>query len=165
MRPCSVCVHARRPEIDKALLEQATLESLAGVYGMSVASLCRHRQRHVPALLRQAKRAEVVAQAGTLFDQVEGLRDRALGILGKAEGAGSLAVALTAIREIRGILELLGKLAGDLQSGSVTINLNPEWINLRMLIVNAVQPFPEARQALLEVFSHLQGDNDESATA
>jgi hypothetical protein len=104
----------------------------------------------VPALLRQAKKAEVVAQAGDLFGQVEGLRDRALSILGKAEGAGSLAVALTAIREIRGILELLGKLAGDLQSGGVTINLNPEWIDLRTIILQAVEPYPIAAQAIVK---------------
>ena len=49
-------------------------------------------------------------------------------------------------------MELLAKLSGDIQTG-VTINLSPEWISLRTIIINAVEPYPEARGAILKAIN------------
>ncbi|MFI5165538.1 MAG: hypothetical protein ACHQQS_02875 [Thermoanaerobaculales bacterium] len=118
---------------------------------LSRMAVYRHRA-HIPAGLVPAHRAEEVSRADDLLDQVRDLQERAIGILAKAETAGDLRAATGAIREARGCLELLGKLAGELQDG-VTVNVlvAPEWLVLRGRILTALQPYPEARLALARV--------------
>ncbi|MCG0276725.1 MAG: hypothetical protein L5655_11355, partial [Thermosediminibacteraceae bacterium] len=84
------------------------------------------------------------------------LRDRALRILEKAEQAGKLKTALDGIKEARECLELLAKLQGELaQEGTINITISPEWLEIRTIILKALEPYPEARirlaQALKEV--------------
>ena len=63
-----------------------------------------------------------MANADNLLAQVQGLRDRAMGILDKAERADDHRSAIAAIREARSCVELLGKLAGELKDAP-TINI------------------------------------------
>ena len=97
-----------------------------------------------------AQAAEEVAQADDLLEQVRDLQSRALAILGKAESAGDLRTALGAIREARGNLELLARLLGELnEQPVVNLNLSPEWLELRAVIVTALEPYPEAKEGVL----------------
>jgi hypothetical protein len=82
--------------------------------------LHRHTQ-HIPGALVAAKEAGKVANAGTLLDQVQGLVVRATGILDGAERDKKHQTALGAIREVRGCLELLGKLNGELRTSASAI--------------------------------------------
>jgi hypothetical protein len=124
--------------------------ALVAEYRVSKDSLSRHKANHLPAKLVIAQAAEEVAQADTLLDQVRGLQRRALEILDKAEEAGELRTALGAIREARGNLELLAKLLGELDERPVVkLNLSPEWLELRAVIVAALEPHSEARESVL----------------
>jgi hypothetical protein len=97
-----------------------------------------------------AQAAGEVAQADSLLEQVRGLQSRAYGILDKAEGTGELRTALGAIREARGNLELLAKLLGELdERPTVNITVSPEWLELRTVIVGALEPYSDARGAVL----------------
>jgi hypothetical protein len=97
-----------------------------------------------------AQAAEEVAQADTLLEQVGDLQERALAILDKAEEAGELRTALGAIREARGNLELLAKLLGELDERPVVnLSVSPEWLELRAVIVTALEPHPEALRAVV----------------
>ncbi len=150
-RSCSICTHDARSEIDEALVAGESSGALAARYrSLSEQAIRRHRSNHLPATLAKAHEAEEVANADELLGQVRELQARALTILDKAERAGELTTALRAIREARGNLELLGKLAGELQDGAtVNLYLSPEWLELRALIVAAVEPYPEARGSIL----------------
>lgn len=148
-RKCTVCTHPDRAVIEDALLAGVPYRNIAERFGVSIAALSRHQADHVPAHLVKAQEAAEVAQADTLLAQVRDLQARALSILDKAEAAGDLRTALSAIREARGNLELLAKLLGELQQeGTVNIHLSPEWLELRALIIRAVTPYPEAAQAV-----------------
>ena len=116
MKTCAVCNHPRRAEIDRLLVEKVSLRDIAGQTGTTRSALHRHTQ-HIPGALVAAKGAEEAAQAETLLAKVQGLVKRATGILDRAEQAGELQAALGAIREVRGCLELLGKLNGELRTG------------------------------------------------
>ena len=75
---------------------------------------------------------------------------RALEILEEAQSAGDLKTALLGIREARGCLELCMKAEGQLKDGpQITIINNPEWIELRTVIVQALDPFPQAKEAVV----------------
>jgi hypothetical protein len=71
-----------------------------------------------------------------VLDQVRSLQAHALDILERAEKASDLRTALAAISQARGNLELLGKLAGELDERPVVkLYISPEWLELRAVIV------------------------------
>jgi len=156
MPQCTICGHSRRQEIDAALVAGTSLRNIAEQFSLSAAALCRHRKAHLPATLVAAQEAAEVAQADDLLSQVVTLKGRAVTILDKAEGCGDLRSAVAAIREARSCLELLGRLAGELREAQTTVNVlvaSPEWLALRTQILQALEPYPEARFRLAGVLS------------
>jgi hypothetical protein len=150
-RSCTVCVHAKREEIDRALVEGVSAAEISGRYRtVGERAVRRHRSNHLPAKLVMAEKAAQVAEADDLLEQVGDLQRRALAILDKAEEVGELKTALSAIRETRGNLELLAKLLGELDERPVVnLNVSPEWLELRTVIVTALEPHPEAMSAVV----------------
>ena len=88
-----------------------------------------------------------------------------------SSGGGSVAVAgaseaggravrpppTGAIREARGSLELLGKLAGQLQEGpTVNILVSAEWRGLQTVILKALEPHAAARLAVAEALATVE---------
>lgn len=156
-RSCTICLHAERDAIDAALLAQQPLRDIARQYRVSKDALSRHRE-HLPAALVQAKAAEDVTHADDLLAQVRDLQARALTILDTAEAAGDLKVALAAIREARGCIELFGRLAGELSDGAtVNVIVSPEWMRLRAVIIGALAPYPDARLAVAARLVDVEG--------
>jgi hypothetical protein len=151
-RKCSICGHAKLEEINAALIESRNITEIAKRFAVSHDALLRHRQSHIPAGLTKAHEAQESAKADTLLHQVVSLRDTALRILVQAERAGDLRAALQGIKEARGCLELLARLQGELQQQTLiqvgVLVQSPEWTGLRAAIVSALEPFPEARQAV-----------------
>lgn len=147
-RACTICTHPQRAEIDAALLAEEPLRIIAQRTGTSATALHRHKE-HLPRFLVKAAEAAEVAQADSLLEQVRSLQTRALSILDRADEAGDLRTALGAIREARSTLELLAKLSGELQQeGTVTLNLSPEWLSVRAVVIQALQPYPDAARAV-----------------
>jgi hypothetical protein len=137
---CRVCIHPEHTEIDQQLVSGTSLRNIAKQFGTSATGLHRHR-KHLPSRLVKAERAAQVADAGTLLDQVKNLLGNAQRLTEQAEQAQQLDVALRGIREVRGILELLGKLSGELQQNGMRIGIsvgNPQERLLALLdgIVN-----------------------------
>ena len=144
------------------------LRGIAGRTGTTASALHRHKLQHLPGrvseeLQRQqlvAPDAEAeVARESSLLDQLNDLGARAQAILERAEASDRLPTALQAIKEIRGILELLAKITGDVKQTHVNIHLHPEVVQLQALILSAVDPYPEARARLIEVFEHEGADH------
>ena len=159
-RVCTVCVHPQHKDIDNRLINGGTLRNIAEHFSLSTTSLYRHKE-HLPNTLTKARKAEEISQADGLLEQVRSLQARALNILDVAEKTGDLKTVLGAIREARGNLELLGKLAGELQAGQVVnVIVSPQWVTLRSIIIKSLEPFREAR---LAVSSALEGVEDDSA--
>jgi hypothetical protein len=147
-RVCTICNHEQRPEIDRALLASEPYRHIATRYGTSTGALQRHRE-HLPTQLVRAREAKEVTQADSLLEQVRTLQSRALSILDRADDSGDLKTALAAIREARSNLELLGKLAGELQQeGTINVTVTPEWLTLRAVVIAALTPYPDAAQAV-----------------
>jgi hypothetical protein len=134
-RRCTVCDHPERHSIDETLVSGAPYRSVAKRFELSESAVYRHKTEHVPVHLLKAREVEDVAQADDLLEQVRHLQAHALDILERAEEAGDLRTALAAISQARGNLELLGKLAGELdERPQVNLNVSPQWLELRAVI-------------------------------
>jgi hypothetical protein len=154
-RPCTICTHARRGEIEAALTAGVgSFRNLATQFGVGEAALRRHAQNHIPdaiAAAVEAQQAQIVAHGSSIITQVRDLHARALACLAAAEGDNDRRTLLGAIREARATLELVAKLEGQLQErAAVQVNVvaSPEWTRLRGVIVAALAPHPEARLAV-----------------
>lgn len=151
-RRCTICTHDDRDTIDAQLAAGTPYRHIAARFDVSTGALHRHGEQHLPEHLAKAANAEEAASAERLLNQVLELNRRAQGILDKAEAEGEHRTALAAIREARGCLELLARLLGELQTDtSITVNIveSPEWLELRQVILVALQPHPDAREAVL----------------
>ena len=135
--------------MEAALLTEEPLRNIAQRFGTSPTALHRHKDGHIQKHLVKAQEAHEVAQADNLLEQVKSLQTRALSILDRADAAGDLRTALSAIREARGNLELLAKLLGELQQeGTVNVTVSPEWLTLRAVLISALHPYPDAARAV-----------------
>jgi hypothetical protein len=149
-RRCTVYDYPKRYSIDEALVSSALYRSVAKRFQLSESAVYRHKTEHLPAHLLKAVEVEEAATADYLLDQVRSLQAHALGILERAEKSCDLRTALAAISQARASLELLGKLAGELDERPV-VNLivYPEWLEPRAMIARALEPHPAAHRAVL----------------
>ena len=155
-RTCTICRHDHRADIESALVQRQAFRTIADQFGVSKTALLRHFGDHLPAALLQAHQAADVAHADAILSQVQDLRDKALAILKKAEKQDELRTALGAIREARGCLELLGRLAGELEGhGTVNVIISPEWRIVQNVIIAALEPHQEARLAVASALGRL----------
>jgi hypothetical protein len=154
-RRCAVCDHPESHSIDDALMGAAPYRSVAKRFELSESAVYRHKIEHLPAHLLKGRNADKVARADDLLEQVRDLQTHALGTLERGEGRGS-ETALAAISQARGNLELLGKLAGELDERPV-VNLivYPEWLEPRAVIAGALEPHPAAHSAVLRTLECL----------
>lgn len=147
-RVCTICSHYDIDKIDKQILEGISLRNIAERYSLSATSVHRHK-KHLKVNLLKANEVKEMARADTLLEQVKDLQSRALSVLYKAEESQDWRAANGAIREARACIELLGKLAGELQEGTkVNIIVSAQWLELRTTIIKALESYPEAKLAI-----------------
>jgi hypothetical protein len=148
---CSVCKHPKRAEIDRLLLSgEGTNRSIAKDYGLNHNAVQRHRSRHIAPALVKAKEHREIIEANSVMGDVQMLRTRAIALLDQAESEGDVKLACTALREVRGIIELLAKVSGELETKTeINIIQNNTWIEIRTCVIDALKPYPEARNAVV----------------
>ena len=86
------------------------MRSIAGRQGLSATALRRHKVAH----LARAQEAQEIVQADSLLEKVGALLARTDAIYAESVANGDMRLALSAIREKRDCLELLGKVTGEL---------------------------------------------------
>lgn len=117
-RPCTVCHSKGRREIERRVARGEPAGSLSREFAVSDDAIERHMKNHAKkalALATEAIGARDLAAGLGLNEEARDLYDRTITILDAAEQAKKLPVALLAIREARGNLELLGKFTGKLK--------------------------------------------------
>jgi hypothetical protein len=157
-RRCTVCDHDEHHAINVALVQRDPYRNIAKQYGVSVGALSRHTQEHLPKLLVKAKDALEVAEADSLLDRIEALQSKTLATLEAVEEEGNYSVVLAAVREVRANLELIGRVTRELEAApTLNIHLNSEWLELRAVIVGALDPHPAARESVLRAIAQANG--------
>lgn len=155
-RTCTICRHFEQRTIERALISGQPLRSIADHFGVAKTSLIRHR-KHLSRSLLRAKEIKKATDADSILANVCSIQAKAKRILEKAEESGNYRIALSAIREIRGIVELLARMAGKLREGpTVNFIISPEYRRLRAALTTALTPFPEARLAVAKALRGLE---------
>jgi hypothetical protein len=135
---CSICKHPEKQAIEIALVRKIPMTRIAQQTGTGMYSIRRHAQ-HMAAsvVLRAPHEVGQTVQAVSLLDRVQGLMLEIRQIAEQAKKNKNWTSALGAMRELRGCLELLGKLSGELtaQTPGPKVSVG--------VIVNSGQPQPE----------------------
>lgn len=153
---CSICYHPEREEIEKALLSGASFRETGKRFNVSWQSVGRHqRDGHITSTLIQSKRATEIAQGDNLLSEISNLKKRGLKLLSQAEEVKDIRGACAALKECRGIFELLGKMSGELQAGRTVNNTQnvfnaPVFLEFQNTIMKALEPYPDARIAVAQ---------------
>lgn len=113
-RKCLVCESPHLKEIDRSLVAGEAYRVIAQRCAISPDAVQRHKTNHLPKALVKAKAIEEGTYGDTLLDQVRKLLNQAERLTQRAETAGSLDTALRGIAQVKGVLELLGQVSGQL---------------------------------------------------
>ncbi len=156
-RVCTICTLPadERQAIDTALIGGEPARSVASRYvtnGRPLGRMAvqRHKDEHLPQTLAKAEAAKEINRGEELLAQVQQLRNKAVSILLAAERAGDLRTALAGIREARACLELLLEAERTIdRRPQINVVLSPEWLSLRLVIVQALADHPEAQRAVV----------------
>ncbi len=155
----TVAKHPQRDEIEAALAAGMSDRKTAERFGLSKDAVRRHRLT-MGARLERMIAAGKAEGAQSAQARVELLYQRANGLLDKAEAADKAAVSVALLRELRGLVELLAKLTGELDERptfQVALVASPEWEATRAAMLQALTPFPDAALAVADRLRELEG--------
>ena len=129
---------------------------IARQHGVGHDALGRHLREHLPETLAKGHEAREVARADELLGEVRELQEKTLDLLRSAESAGDLRTALSGIREARSNIELLARLAGQIQEQPVVVNNFFIDARVRDAIIQALRPYPIAGYAVSDALGELE---------
>jgi hypothetical protein len=148
-RRCHVCRGRHEHDVNLALLSGEPVRSIGQRYGYSKSSLLRHFHSCIPQSLVMARQSEKIGEAEFVAAELCKMVRDAKHIMALAEKAGDARTSLMAIRELRGLYEVLSRPAAQSNpAAQVNILVAPELLALREEILRAIEPFPEARAAV-----------------
>lgn len=153
-RPCAICSHPERAQIDAALVAGEAFRNIAKRWGMSAAAAFRHRVEHIVeqvAKAAKATEAEDVRRALDIVQQLRAINGASLNVLQDARQSGKGELALKAVDRVQRQIELQAKLLGELDDRPVVnIWTTVEWQTIERTLVEALGPHPQARLAVVE---------------
>ncbi len=154
-RSCTVCRHGRRRDVEVALVRREPYRDIARRFSVSKDALSRHAKEHLPDRLLKAQEHEDVREALDVLAQLKSINEASLAILDEARTEGKPDTALRAVDRIHRQVELQAKLLGELKEApAVNIVVSPEWLELRAVIVGALEPFPDVQKSVLEALEN-----------
>jgi hypothetical protein len=149
-RSCTVCGHKDVDEINRLLLSGTSFRDIAGQFDLSKTALARHKESHIPELLSKSNDIKEIVNADTLFGRIEEEAGFVRELRDAAQAEGDIELALKAVDRALKCIEIYAKVRGIIQDQpQISITLNSEWVELRSVIIAALEPFPAARQAVL----------------
>lgn len=113
---CRICEHARRPEIDAALLLKP-IRAVASEFALSKSTLGCHKLKHVREAGKRALEKITAAYSARLRGYMARVQDETLAILTSARQSGDRQLALEAARACRENVECMRKLLSKTPDG------------------------------------------------
>ena len=116
---CTVCRHPNRAVLEDGLIRNVPLRRLAQSVMPATSATALHRHRkHLATQLVNAQPIEMTSETTNSLARVESLMQECEKMAAAATAAGEWPVALRALKEAHGCLELLGRLRGRMQQPS-----------------------------------------------
>lgn len=168
---CLTCRHREKAAIDLALSRGVAVRALSRRYKLSIDCLYRHARSHLPPQLKAALIAGPdldidldrlrETESQSLLSNLIAIRRRLFSALDVSEEHGDMHLVPRIAGALHENLTITAKLVGDLGAGSsTTINnsilIQPQYVTMRVELVKALQPFPEARQAVAQALHRLE---------
>lgn len=136
---CGICKHPEKQAIEDAILRRVPLSRIALQVKASVFAMQRHKAHMTAGVVRSAPfEVGQALEAISLLSRVQGLLSECREIATAAKKDKAWPAAISALREVRGCIELLGKLSGELQAQTPGPKVQVG------VIVNAQQQQPES---------------------
>ena len=167
-RRCTICDHPDREEIERRLIvpgfgEEASLRKIAERFNVGETALHRHKHQCIEIAKFNEVKDKQREIAGKLLGEAREYQEMARQLLEQSIEESDRRSALGALKELRGYIELLGKFVGEIHQGdSVTIINNPQWIELKGVVLTALEPYPEARRAVAHSLALAAGGESEA---
>lgn len=154
-KSCTICDDPRRDEFDRRARIESNIEKIAKEFSLSYSAFYRHikANHHIREVTAIPTTSELATSEDILREITEHHRE-AMRLKSQAEDNGDIKTALLGLDKALKCLELVAKIQGQIQEQNINIiqqNVlinNPEWIELKTLIVAALKPYPEALEAL-----------------
>ena len=161
-KTCTVCKHVDAESITLELLRGEPVRKVGDKYGFSPSAIQRHKG-HIPKRLPAEIAEQEVVEIKTALLQMRELERRADLIYRQAAIDSEPKLALQCLKEMREIASVYARITGELSKQStvthqhVHLHQSPEWVSMRSAMLAALQPYPDAREALIRA---LGGDPD-----
>jgi hypothetical protein len=179
-RPCTVCAHDKRHQIDIGLVHRVPARVLAQRFDLGKDAILRHARNHLSpvqraALLSAQKPSQIDLEALRATES-EGLLAQLVGQRARLQQSSELALELGDVRAsisaesaITANLTLVGKLLGQLVNvhdvRHTSILLTPDYLKLRAVLTTALRAHPEAARAVAAALYGLESDAAKDITA
>jgi hypothetical protein len=116
MKPCKVCVHEKRAEIESAILRHEPHARIGERTGLSLYSVYRHSKHLGRSIITKGKEP--------LLDRVEALMSRLERIGQRAESGKDWRACIAVMRELRESLMFIGRLTGEILPTGQGVHVN-----------------------------------------
>jgi hypothetical protein len=170
---CTICAHPKKEEIEKSLLGSAQQSDVSRNFNVSRDALYRHKRNCMPKVIQsqiseastvQAEQEEPTEErAGpfvwNLFAEMAWLHDEARAIYKLAKGTGDYSAASKALGEARQQMKLFSELLVGQEPGQAE-KLETQWIAVREIFFEELEPYPEVRLAIARRLRALKGSHD-----
>ena len=149
-RTCTVCNHKDVEEINKRLITGESYRSIAKQFEASESAVYRHKESHIPELLSKSNDIKEIVSADSLLSKLQEEAAFVREMRDSAKVGGDIELALKAVDRALKCIELYAKVQGLIQEQTtVNILINPQWVELRTLIIKALEPYPAAKEAVV----------------
>lgn len=179
-KTCTVCQH---PEVHRIEAERAAGVSFGATSawsGVHEDALWRHWHNHVPPERKAQYLVDIpfdqllqraTSERGSLLDYLALLRKQLFDLFLAASGAGDAYRAATLAGRIKEVLQLTGTVTGEVETiaRSTTVNIHltrsPAYARLQEALITALQPHPEAMQAVMTALRRVEIEEVGTASA
>lgn len=161
-KPCSSCSHEDRESLDRALvLGTESLRALAKRFHIDRHSLSRHASHHLTPALARVVDERMTAGPRSALERLEELHDEARAVLDAAKQGGQGQLSLQAVRELRGIVETIAKITGELDERArvqIVLTQTVEWQTFRDTLLAILAEYPEVLGRVIPALEAAAGD-------
>jgi len=132
---CSICAAKNRNKIDESLVtDGATIRGIARTFHVSEDSLARHvKNGHVKAKIAKVQKAQELIEADSLLNKLLRCEAQINEIITHSHSAEDFHLELKAHREMKGFLELQGRVLGSFNDKLKVMGNKPiqiEWVTV-----------------------------------